>query len=581
MTQTAAAPLNPLETLDLHIADGRVDWAALSHEQLHDLIRGARQRIEDIEPREPTEGLLQRSLMLEETARSFAPLQHRYTGLLKDAFDTPKLRSTVDLPKGKTPFRDATDMLAKTHGIRAYEASGRTKIAVAMTPKRASDPERDDTVAVGETKLPILGAIQAQGNIHPSKLSSALNMINAVDQEAEAAGKDQEYRDNLQRLVEKDLAGRIGATSPEEFSHYVSNKKKDILASIDPADKKFTQGQTDAMHSAWCEGTVRGNQNAYKWVIITDAEGNEAFKTIEATANNPRAKDDDEQEFDSRTRGQRSMHAFRDAIKFALANLSNSDLRGANGAHTQMVVMADYPTLMEGVRRELAELLPDIEAEQRERLLAMLAEAELAKEIGDSPEDEDVENGSLIPAPNARVTGKTARELELDGEVVTLPPPKTPDISAILHDDNLDRLQPRISQGIYTPYMPPDALLRMLCDVSVSPVTLTGRRQVLSIGRKQRKFSESIRRAILARDRGCTVPGCHWPAAWCELHHVIPWSQDGETSVENGTLMCSHHHQALHAKMLHIERVDGEIQFRLHPLLDPAQQPRKNYFWQS
>ena len=581
MTQTTAPPLNPFEMLDSHIADGRVDWESLSTEQLHDLIRGARQRIDELEPDEPTEGLLQRSLMLEETARSFAPLQHRYTGLLKDAFDTPKFRTTVDLPKGKTPFRDATDMVAKTHGLRAYEASGRAKIAAAMTPIRPCDPGRDETVAVGETKLPLLGAIQAQGNIHPSKLSSALNMINAVDQEAVAAGKDREYRDDLRRVIEKDLVGKIEDTSPEEFSHYVSNKKKDLLASIDPPDKKFTESQTDAMHNAWCEGTVRGNQNAYKWVIITDAEGNEAFKTIEATANNPRAKDEEEQEFDSRTRGQRSMHAFRDAIKFALANISNSDLRGASGAHTQMVVMADYPTLMEGIRQELAELLPDIGAEQRERLLGMLAEAELAKELGDYPADDEADHLGIVPAEDTTLTDNAAQELAPDGGVVTLSHPKTTDVSAILHDDNLDRLQPRISQGIYTPYIPPDALLRMLCDVSVSPVTLTGRRQVLSIGRKQRKFSEPLRRAILARDRGCAVPGCHWPAAWCELHHIIAWSQNGETSVENGTLMCSHHHQALHAKMLDVVRVDGEIRFILHPLIDPAQQPRKNYFRQS
>ncbi|MDN5743380.1 MAG: HNH endonuclease, partial [Yaniella sp.] len=131
------------------------------------------------------------------------------------------------------------------------------------------------------------------------------------------------------------------------------------------------------------------------------------------------------------------------------------------------------------------------------------------------------------------------------------------------------------------PYIPPDTILRMMCNVSVSPVTLTGQRQVLSIGRKQRQFTEAIRRAILARDRGCAVPGCHWPAAWCELHHITYWSNNGETSTENGLMMCSHHHKALHANMLQIERVNGEVRFKLHPLIDPAQEPRQNYFWQN
>ncbi|HEY4556871.1 MAG TPA: HNH endonuclease signature motif containing protein, partial [Enteractinococcus sp.] len=124
-------------------------------------------------------------------------------------------------------------------------------------------------------------------------------------------------------------------------------------------------------------------------------------------------------------------------------------------------------------------------------------------------------------------------------------------------------------------------ILRLLCDVSVSPVTLTGDRQVLSVGRKQRQFRTHIRRAILARDRGCTVPGCHWPAAWCEMHHINFWSNEGETSIENGITLCSHHHQALHAKTLEIQIIDGVVKFIQHRLIDPSQQPRQNYFWQN
>src|SRR5699024_10408082 len=82
-------------------------------------------------------------------------------------------------------------------------------------------------------------------------------------------------------------------------------------------------------------------------------------------------------------------------------------------------------------------------------------------------------------------------------------------------------------------------------------------------------------------DRGCAVPGCHWPAAWCELHHIKYWSQNGKTSTENGVMICAHHHQALHAKMLQIERVNGDIRFKLHPMIDPDQEARKNYFWQN
>lgn len=290
------------------------------------------------------------------------------------------------------------------------------------------------------------------------------------------------------------------------------------------------------------------------------------------------------------------MHAIRDALKFALANRDNADFRGASGAHTQMVVLADYPTLMQGLREELAELLPEIQEDRREKLLVMLAEAELAKESNgieadnaDTDEDDvaesDVDESSASNLHNGSeqplAKGAGPQIIDAEGTEIAITPPKTTQVEKILDDDNLDRLQPRIAQGIYTPYIPPHVLLRLLCDVSVSPLTLTGQRQVLSIGRKSRQFSEAIRRAILARDRGCAVPGCHWPAAWCELHHIKYWSDDGETSTENGILLCSHHHQSMHSNLLHIERIKGEVRFRLHPLIDPAQKPRKNYFWQS
>ena len=251
--------------------------------------------------------MLQRSLQLEETWRTATALQHRYAGLLQDAYNSADLRTTIGLPKGKTPFRDGNDLIAKTHGIRAYEASGRTKIAAAMTPARDSDPNRDENISVGQTLLPLLGALQSQGRVHPTKLASAVNMIDDIDQAAEVAGKDQGYRDQLRSVIEK-ISSKNPAHHTRRIQSLCGSAQEDLLAALDPVDKQFTKRQTDAMHNVWCEGPVRGNPNAFKWSIITDAEGNETFSTIEAMANNPRAKDDDT--FDSRTRGQRSMHAF-------------------------------------------------------------------------------------------------------------------------------------------------------------------------------------------------------------------------------------------------------------------------------
>lgn len=642
MTTTQMTSMTALEDLAVPVVDGRVDWDQLSVKELHQVVRGIVQHLDTLEPEQPTDGVLDRSLQLEATARALVPLQHRYAGLLEDAFTETKLRSTVDLPKGKTPFRDAKDFIAKTHGLRAFEATGRLKLSRSLTPARASDPERNKDLAVGDTQYPLLGALQADGKLHPSKLSTAVNMLTELDDHAVTAGKDQAFRDQLKQVVEQDLAEKIEHTTPEEFSRYVSRRKADLIAAMDPPDGQFTSAQTEAMHTLRCEGPVRGNPNAMKWSVVADAELNEALHFIAAILNNPRANTDADDETeknsapeqseqsdlptdepkgmpDGRTRGQRAMHALRDALKFAIANLKHTDLPGTNGNHTQLVVLADYPTLVQHLRKQLGELLPEVTASRRAKLLEMLA-ATRVEESNDSVPTQSLPRGSeteageqdptdastgpnktsgsakiiALPTPAVEDSSTTVRGRQSAGPresvatahkdhdaIVQFPLPKTTNLDAILDDQNLDRLQPRIGQGIYTAYYPPEILLRLLCDVSVSPVTLTGAREVLSIGRRQHQFPKAIRRAILARDRGCAVPGCHWPAAWCELHHIEYWSNSGETSTDNGITLCSHHHQSIHAKMLTIEHVDGAWQFIQHPLIDPTQQPRQNYFWQS
>ena len=54
-----------------------------------------------------------------------------------------------------------------------------------------------------------------------------------------------------------------------------------------------------------------------------------------------------------------------------------------------------------------------------------------------------------------------------------------------------------------------------------------------------------LRRAIITRDRHCAAPGCDAPPAACHVHHIIPRSQGGTTSLRNCLLLCSFHHLIL------------------------------------
>jgi hypothetical protein len=58
-----------------------------------------------------------------------------------------------------------------------------------------------------------------------------------------------------------------------------------------------------------------------------------------------------------------------------------------------------------------------------------------------------------------------------------------------------------------------------------------------------RFFTGATRRAIEVRDQICTHPYCETPAERCQIDHIIPYAQGGETTQENGRVLCSFHNR--------------------------------------
>ena len=92
---------------------------------------------------------------------------------------------------------------------------------------------------------------------------------------------------------------------------------------------------------------------------------------------------------------------------------------------------------------------------------------------------------------------------------------------------------------------PLETIKRLACDASLVVVTEDERGTPLDVGRKQRTVSTPLRRALWARDRHCTFPGCH-RTRFVAAHHVRHWTAGGPTSVDNLVLLCSQHHRLLH-----------------------------------
>jgi hypothetical protein len=61
----------------------------------------------------------------------------------------------------------------------------------------------------------------------------------------------------------------------------------------------------------------------------------------------------------------------------------------------------------------------------------------------------------------------------------------------------------------------------------------------LELFRTRRTASVAQRMMLIARDGGCTKPGCTVPAYGCQVHHAAAdWADDGNTNVDELGLAC-------------------------------------------
>jgi hypothetical protein len=106
--------------------------------------------------------------------------------------------------------------------------------------------------------------------------------------------------------------------------------------------------------------------------------------------------------------------------------------------------------------------------------------------------------------------------------------------------------------------IPASAIQEMACDTGFYKVLLGSKGEPLYHGALLRYFTQTQRRALVARDGDrCVAPGCRKRAAACHAHHVIFYSNDGPTDINNGVLLCPAHHHALHQGAFEITMIDG------------------------
>jgi hypothetical protein len=105
----------------------------------------------------------------------------------------------------------------------------------------------------------------------------------------------------------------------------------------------------------------------------------------------------------------------------------------------------------------------------------------------------------------------------------------------------------------------------------------TGR--ALHLGRTRRVASADQRIVLLARDRGCTRPGCTVAGANCQVHHAVSdWADDGQTNVDDLTLACpTNNRDVKPGGWTTRKRKDGRTEWIPPPHLDSGQSRVNDY----
>jgi len=91
-----------------------------------------------------------------------------------------------------------------------------------------------------------------------------------------------------------------------------------------------------------------------------------------------------------------------------------------------------------------------------------------------------------------------------------------------------------------------DTARRIACDAGISRIITRGPSEILDVGRATRTIPVALAKAVIARDRHCTHPGCNAPPWLCEIHHLLHWALGGPTDLANCRLLCWFHHQLEH-----------------------------------
>ena len=487
------------------------------------------------------------SRIAEENHRRFYNFQCRLAFLLEGWFESIDARGATLAHKGKRPFKDAKDFIARLIGLDTKEVERRLRIATANPTKPGASKMR----------APKIQQAMAEGKIDPASANYIVDRLRSIRAASKRAGATDEQADRLVATKEGELLAKALHAGPDEVRKFADRIKRCTNRQFTKPGTRLTPKQRQYEEGLRFVSPLGDNHIRLDWVL-TKWQYRNVLERLRRQVNNLRNEisrindedqlnpggsrksgaeritpADDEYEipmlYDNRTPAQRWSHFLLDILEtgIVLTSLPAGKAQDQINQHSDEAHESTHPediapsgAVIPGLGR-LVNVVPNV--------TVGLQYADLAGKYLDFDSD----------------------DLNVQREIAALiegnkPFPELYDYDAM----ELDWAQLRM----------------MACDASIIPAVLSSRGEPLDVGRSQRGFPTSVRRAVILRDGGCAYPGCKMPHIYSEVHHIQHWQNGGMTSLDNAVMLCRFHHLVLHETEVLVRLNDDQFpEFLLHP----------------
>ncbi len=495
----------------------------------------------------------------EENHRRFYNFQCRIAMLLEGWFESIEARSATLAHQGKRPFKDARDFIARLIGIDNKEVERRLRIATANPTKPGASKMR----------APKIQQAMANGKIDPASANYIIDRLRSIRAASKRAGASDEQADRLVATKEGELLAKALHAGPDEVRKFADRVKRCTNRQFTKPDTRLTPKQRQYEEGLRYISPLGDNHIRLDWVL-TKWQYRNVLERLRRQVNNLRNDI-------SRINEQTQEHP-NGVTKSGAERITPAD------EEYEIPLLYDDRTPAQRWSHFLLDILetgivlttlPAGSAQHQVNQHSALDNQDATQDSGEAHPEDVAPSGVVIPGlgrlvnvtPNVTVGLQYAdlagRYLDFGSEEANV----QREIAALL-----EGRKPFPQLYDYDAMELDWAQLRMTaCDASVIPMVLNSKGEPLDVGRSQRSFPTSIRRAVIVRDGGCAYPGCNMPHMYSEVHHIKHWQDGGSTSLENAVMLCRFHHLVIHQSEVLVRLNDDQFpEFLLNPTTPEA-----------